>query len=94
MRMPIGRYRAIVMSATLALALGASLPTRAGSGYEWVLGRVCSGGGYSADGSYEINMSIGQPEAGVMATGEYSLWGGFWGGAQATYEVYLPLLTR
>ncbi len=41
------------------------------------------GGGamFSTGGSFELSGTIGQPDAGVMAGGNYTLIGGFWGGA-------------
>jgi len=38
---------------------------------------------------------VGQPDAGVLSGGGYTLAGGFWpGGAAARYGVYLPLVLR
>ena len=51
----------------------------------------CSGGGYTLGGT------IGQPDAGLMAGGVYTLGGGFWGGgslAVQEHTVYLPLVMR
>jgi len=40
------------------------------------------GGGPSAGGSFSLNGTIGQPDAGTMSGGNYSLAGGFWGASQ------------
>ena len=40
------------------------------------------GGGPSAGGSFSLNGTIGQPDAGTMSGGSYSLAGGFWGAIQ------------
>lgn len=37
------------------------------------------GGGQSSGDTYTLNGTIGQPDAGVMTGGNYSLVGGFWG---------------
>lgn len=57
------------------------------------------GGGHtwSTGGTYTLGGTIGQPDAGLLATGNYSLGGGFWeGGAivQMQHQIYLPLLLR
>jgi len=60
---------------------------------------VDGGGGRwaSADGQYALNGTIGQPDACVWSDGEYTLVGGFWGGAAAgpvEHDIYLPLVIR
>lgn len=41
------------------------------------------GGGYSIGGAYELDGTIGQPDAGSLMTGvNYELAGGFWAGGQ------------
>jgi hypothetical protein len=55
------------------------------------------GGGYtfSEGGSYTLGGTIGQPDAGVLASDDYTLVGGFWGGAAAREgEIYLPIIMR
>ncbi len=37
------------------------------------------GGGTSTGGVYAVSGTIGQPDAGVMSGGSFSLFGGFWG---------------
>lgn len=60
---------------------------------------VDGGGGTSTGGSYILNGTLGQPDAGTVASGGgYTLAGGFWhGGVAATpaeMKVYLPMLTK
>ena len=43
---------------------------------------IAGGGGTSSGGDFTLNGTIGQPEAGTMSGGNYSLAGGFWGGIQ------------
>ena len=40
---------------------------------------IDGGGGTSTGGVYSVSGTIGQPDAGVMSSGPYSLVGGFWG---------------
>ena len=40
---------------------------------------IDGGGGVSSGDDYSISGIIGQPDAGVMAAGEFALEGGFWG---------------
>ncbi len=40
---------------------------------------IDGGGGTSTGGVYSVSGTIGQPDAGVLTGGNYSLVGGFWG---------------
>ena len=40
---------------------------------------IAGGGGTSIGGGYSVSGTIGQPDAGTMSGGTYSLDGGFWG---------------
>ena len=56
-------------------------------------------GGSGSAGIYTIESSIGQPDAGQVSAGIYTLGGGFWGGgvivpAVGNYQIYLPLIVR
>jgi hypothetical protein len=59
---------------------------------------VDGGGGASQGGGYTLNSTTGQPDAGILMSGEvYSLAGGYWGfGAQHRdgEKIFLPLVTR
>jgi hypothetical protein len=58
---------------------------------------VDGGGGVSSStGSYSLTGTIGQPDAGFLTGGSYSLSGGFWGGGAFAeeYRIYLPLVVR
>ena len=60
---------------------------------------VDSGGHiFSQGGGYSLGGTVGQPDAGLMTGGEYTLSGGFWHGgvaaAAAEYRIYLPLILR
>jgi hypothetical protein len=56
-----------------------------------------AGGGSS--GIYELSSSIGQPTAGQVSSGSYTLGGGFWGGGLIVpvankYDLFLPLVLK
>ena len=67
--------------------------SQAGYSIDWY---TIDGGGAmnSSGGSYSLSGSIGQPDAGTLGNGSYSLVGGFWGGAAINYTVYLPLVLK
>lgn len=53
------------------------------------------GGGHTLSTDYTLGGTVGQPDAGVLSGGDYTLGGGFWGGAAAVeHEIYLPLVLR
>ena len=54
---------------------------------------VDGGGGTSTGGGYTLSGTIGQPDAGVLSGGTYSLRGGFWG-FDAQHFIYLPLILK
>ncbi len=54
--------------------------------------KVAGGGGTSTGGVYSVSGTIGQPDAGAMTGGNYSLTGGFWS-LVALQTPGAPLLT-
>jgi hypothetical protein len=48
-------------------------------GYSLDWWSVDGGGGTSAGGSFILSGTVGQPDAGIMTGGQYTLSGGFWG---------------
>jgi len=54
---------------------------------------IDGGGGTSTGGVYSVSGTIGQPDAGAMSGGSYSLAGGFWGIISAIQTPDAPLLT-
>jgi hypothetical protein len=57
---------------------------------------VDGGGASVTAGDLTLAGTIGQPDAGLLTGGAYSLGGGFWGGGAlvADYAIYLPLVMR
>ncbi|HWF18128.1 MAG TPA: hypothetical protein VG754_02630 [Verrucomicrobiae bacterium] len=61
-----------------SLLLGLAMNSRAQTySINWY--KVAGGGGTSTTGSYALSGTIGQPDAGTMSGGAYTLTGGFWG---------------
>jgi len=54
---------------------------------------VDGGGGTSTGGVYQVSGTIGQPDAGRMSGGNYSVDGGFWGIIAAVQTPGAPLLS-
>jgi hypothetical protein len=53
---------------------------------------VDGGGGTSTGGVYSVSGTIGQPDAGTMSGGPYTLQGGFWAAAVAVQMLNAPTL--
>jgi hypothetical protein len=66
--------RLILILATLVFASVAS------GDYQIVWSTIDGGGGQSSGGQYVLTGTIGQPDAGYSAGGNYELLGGFWPG--------------
>jgi hypothetical protein len=85
---------------TIALLLLFSLPVLAqsGGGYDLSWSTVDGGGAtFSTGGDFSLGGTVGQPDAGAMSGGDYSLAGGFWGGgvvATTQLQLYLPVIVR
>ena len=62
--------------------LGVAVPASGQSGWDYDLSwsTIDGGGGTSSNGNFVLSGTIGQPDAGEMAGGDYVLTGGFWGG--------------
>ena len=89
------RLRAAGVFAAVALMLAfATAAAPDGPETDWFT--VDGGGALVTAGELSLAGTIGQPDAGLLTGGEYSLRGGFWGGgALATdYAIYLPLVMR
>ncbi len=87
-------WLACLIALTLLVLLVAQVLAQTGGGYDLTWSTV-DGGGYtwSEGGGYALGGTVGQPDAGALIGGGYTLSGGFWGG-MAQYRVYLPLVLR
>jgi hypothetical protein len=85
----------IVMTVLALLLLTGVALAQTGGGYDLTWNSI-DGGGYmfSTGGGYSLGGTMGQPDAGLLSGGGYTLAGGFWGGALAEYRIYLPVLLK
>jgi hypothetical protein len=67
--------------AAIALLVGINTARAQNYAIDWFT--IDGGGGTSTGGVYSVSGTIGQPDAGTMSGGSYSLVGGFWGGVVA-----------
>jgi hypothetical protein len=79
----------IVVVLPIILVFG-SIPAQS---HEITWWKISGGGGTSAAGTYTISGTIGQPDAGILTGGTYTLVGGFWGMGVQQF-IYLPLILR
>ncbi|MFZ5808603.1 MAG: hypothetical protein ACOY16_04895 [Chloroflexota bacterium] len=85
-----------VLLTLIALLLLASVTlAQSGSGYDLTWSTIDGGGDtLSEGGGYSLGGTVGQPDAGVLSGGGYTLAGGFWGSIGAFIKNYLPLIMR
>ncbi len=74
----------------LILALG--LPAALAQSYSLSWFTLDGGGGVSTGGVFAVNGTVGQPDAGVMTGGNFSLAGGFWGVVIPVQQSNAPVL--
>lgn len=89
---------ALVVIAAILAAVGlvlAGAPDAPAPQYAIDWWTVDGGGGTSGNGSYVLNGTAGQPDAGaVMTNGVYAVVGGFWPAGEQVNAIYLPLIMR
>jgi hypothetical protein len=90
------RWLAGLMLLTLLLLAGGAALAQSGGGYDLSWNTIDGGGiTFAEGGNYRLGGTAGQPDAGVLSGGAYTLSGGFWGGLPAMgYRVYLPVVVR
>jgi hypothetical protein len=71
------------MKLAAILTLAAASAAQAQISIPWFT--VDGGGGSSSGGSFTIRGTIGQPDAGVMTGGQYTVSGGFWAGIASSH---------
>lgn len=91
----LGLALLVVLLAAAALPGGVSL-AQTGGGYELTWSTVDGGGAmFSTGGSYSLGGTIGQPNAGLLSGGSYTLSGGFWNSPpEYGHGIYLPLIVK
>jgi hypothetical protein len=73
------------------LSAGPALPALGQFAIPWHT--IDGGGGTSTGGVYSVSGTIGQPDAGAMSGGPFTLHGGFWGIVAAVQTPNAPYLT-
>lgn len=48
----------------------------------------------ASGGSYTLQGTAGQADAGMGSNGRYSLNGGYWNATMTTYSIYLPIVLK
>jgi hypothetical protein len=89
-----GRGTLSWVSASLWLLVAfflSSAPARAQFSIDWFT--IDGGGGTSTGGVYAVSGTIGQPDAGTLAGGNFSIVGGFWGLLSLVQTPNAPLLS-
>lgn len=94
----IARTGALMILLSL-LALGAGVQAQSGGDFSLVRWTVDGGGGESQGGDMSLRGTAGQPDAGLLQGGEFTLGGGFLpggelGGEPTIYQIYLPVALR
>jgi hypothetical protein len=84
----------LLFGITTANAQRTTDPATSTSGYDLSWSTIDGGGTVSTGGSYALGGSIGQPAAGALSGGTYTLNGGFWSGTGGNYRIYLPLVRK
>ena len=83
---------ALVVPVIFALHIVSIALAQSGNSYELTWNTIDGGGGSSSDGSYSLDGTIGQADAGTLIGGGYTLNGGFWSCAGSQFTVFLPLI--
>lgn len=82
--------RIILFTAFIAMAFAVRAPAQTYS-IDWFT--IDGGGGTSTGGVFSVTGTIGQPDAGKMSGGNFTVNGGFWGIIAAVQTPGAPLLT-
>jgi len=80
----------------ILVVLGSSFPilsnAQSGGSFDLSWVTIDSGGGTSKAGQFSLSGTIGQPDAGVLAGGKFTLEGGFWSGITLQQTEGTPIL--
>jgi hypothetical protein len=92
------RKRLLSFILIIAAFLLVTFVAYAQDGFDLSWSTVDGGGGtFSTGGDYSLGGTVGQPDAGVLSGGDYTMSGGFWSGvaqASAQHLISLPLVIR
>src|SRR5215471_13852030 len=82
--------RIVILKAACLLVLSGAAADAQTYSIDWFT--IDGGGGTSTGGVYSVSGTIGQPDAGRMSGGNFTLDGGFWGIIAAVQTPGSPLL--
>jgi len=82
--------RVFLLAVAALLTVVAS--SAAATGYDLGWWTADGGGGNSIGGVYTLSGTVGQPDAGLVAGGQYTLAGGFWLASAPHQASFLPLI--
>lgn len=89
-------WHSLLLLTGLLLLLGVPALAQSGGDYDLTWSTIDGGGGmFSTGGEYSLGGTIGQPDAGLLQGGDYTLGGGFWGGGEVSlpdYLIHLPII--
>lgn len=74
------------------MAMTAMLHAQSGGQFELISSTIDCGGGTSIGGQFTVKDTVGQPDAGKLAGGKFTLEGGFWTGISVAQMPGAPLL--
>lgn len=80
----------LIVIGFLLIPLGSNIQAQP---FEITWWKVSGGGGTATASGYRLSGTTGQPEAGLLSAGGYTLLGGFWG-MDIQQFIYLPLILR
>jgi len=83
----------IIFAPVFALLITAVALAQSGNGFDLTWSTVDGGGGVNIAGGYALQGTSGQPDAGDLQGGDYTLRGGFWGDPQIAGQVPTPTAT-
>lgn len=87
----------IILVLVLLLLITLPVLAQSGGGYDLSWSTADGGGGSSSGSTFSLTGTAGQPDAGVMSGGDFTLAGGFWGGGAVTItqlQLFLPLIKK
>jgi hypothetical protein len=88
----------VIMFVCLAFAGWVTVRAQSGSDYDLTWNTLDGGGGVSRSGVYALGGTIGQPDAGTLNGGGYTLVSGFWQSGAVSqsldHDIYLPSVLR
>ena len=89
----LGVFVLLALNVRVGYAEPSAAPSVVGYEISWY---TIDGGGTQdlVGGSYSLNGTIGQSDAGTQSGGTYQLTGGFWGFLDSLSKLFLPLIMK